>query len=284
MANPILIDIMLWDNDPEGTLRCELNSKDLILYRISRAELSSMRNHQELKQCGIYFLFGEESGKPVVYIGQANFRKNMKGVLGRVEEHDKPSEPYWDTAVMAVSKSDSIGATELNYLENQCVEKTSNAGRYTLKNSNSPTIGKVSTKTQILMDGFIDDIAVIFKQVFSYQIFVSDVKVHQSSGAKYYIKRDSQTPGRSCDAVGEIRGNQFVVLAGSKLCTVATVSGPKAAGNSRAKYAKYISKNGDLKCDAVFDSPSGASKFVLYSSTNGNVEWKDKNGVSLGQM
>ena len=37
MANPILIDIMLWDNDPEGTLRCELNSKDLILYRISRA-------------------------------------------------------------------------------------------------------------------------------------------------------------------------------------------------------------------------------------------------------
>lgn len=157
MANPILIDIMLWDNDPEGTLRCELNSKDLILYRISRAELSSMRNHQELKQCGIYFLFGEESGKPVVYIGQANFRKNMKGVLGRVEEHDKPSEPYWDTAVMAVSKSDSIGATELNYLENQCVEKTSNAGRYTLKNSNSPTIGKVSTKTQILMDEFIDD-------------------------------------------------------------------------------------------------------------------------------
>lgn len=42
MANPILIDIMLWDNDPEGTLRCELNSKDLILYRISRAELSSI--------------------------------------------------------------------------------------------------------------------------------------------------------------------------------------------------------------------------------------------------
>ena len=43
MANPILIDIMLWDNDPEETLRCELNSKDLILYRISRAELSSIR-------------------------------------------------------------------------------------------------------------------------------------------------------------------------------------------------------------------------------------------------
>ena len=51
----------------------------------------------------------------------------------------------------------------------------------------------------------------------------------------------------------------------------------------RQRDAKYISKNGDLKCDAVFDSPSGASKFVLYSSSSGNVDWKDENGTSLGE-
>ena len=154
MSNKALLNLMIFKNGNSRSLVFEYVRGDCIVYKVERSELSTMDNEDKLKQCGIYFLFGDDS----VYVGQAIIRKNQKGVLGRVQEHDKPTESYWHTSFMAVSKTDTIQATELNYLEYTCYKKASDAGRYTIKNSNTPTVGKVSPNTSYVMDPCIDDI------------------------------------------------------------------------------------------------------------------------------
>lgn len=36
--------------------------------------------------------------------------------------------------------------------------------------------------------------------------------------------------------------------------------------------------------DRVFNSPSGAARFVLYASANGKIEWKNEAGVVLDKF
>ena len=117
--NVTFLTIKMLDGDAACFLIITIPTWDGTLYRVRRDDLNSFKSDTMLKQCGIYLLFGEKGGKPVVYIGQANARKNGKGVLGRVIEHRKPAEEFWDEAFMVVSKTNTISATELNYLENQ---------------------------------------------------------------------------------------------------------------------------------------------------------------------
>ena len=63
-------------------------------YRIPRTELEKCKERDDLKQSGVYFLFGidEESGASVVYLGQAGVRKNGESILFRLQEHKRNAE------------------------------------------------------------------------------------------------------------------------------------------------------------------------------------------------
>lgn len=63
-------------------------------YKIPRTELYKCKERDDLKQSGVYFLFGtsDETGKGVVYIGQAGARKNGEGILNRLQEHKRNPE------------------------------------------------------------------------------------------------------------------------------------------------------------------------------------------------
>ncbi len=69
----------------------------------------------------IYFLFGYENSKEVVYVGQAKKRNDGESVLKRLREHDKSStEKYrdkWVWIVAVTNKNDAWGLDELNALE-----------------------------------------------------------------------------------------------------------------------------------------------------------------------
>lgn len=56
-----------------------------LAFKIKRTDLNRYRDKKELKQSGIYFLFGkigENKEENVVYIGQASQRKNDSGFCG----------------------------------------------------------------------------------------------------------------------------------------------------------------------------------------------------------
>lgn len=73
------------DGEASGRIKCTLANWTGIAYKIPRTELEKCREREDLKQSGVYFLFGksDETGRDVVYIGQAGIRKNGEGILNR---------------------------------------------------------------------------------------------------------------------------------------------------------------------------------------------------------
>lgn len=85
------INLYLIDGEVKGRLKCTLANWTGLIFKIPRTRLDITRDRVELKQSGIYFLFGSEddSDKDSVYIGQAGIRANGEGLLYRINEYNK---------------------------------------------------------------------------------------------------------------------------------------------------------------------------------------------------
>ena len=87
MARGKSINLFLMDGDTNGMIKRTLANWIGIAYKIPRTSLDKCKNRADLKQTGVYFLFGvsDTTGKPVVYVGQAGYRKNGEGILNRLQ-------------------------------------------------------------------------------------------------------------------------------------------------------------------------------------------------------
>lgn len=76
------INLFLMDGEPSGRIKCTLANWTGIAYKIPRTALDLCKERDDLRQSGIYFLFGtsDQTGNSVVYVGQAGARKNGEGV------------------------------------------------------------------------------------------------------------------------------------------------------------------------------------------------------------
>ena len=89
-------------------------------------------------------------------------------------------------------------------------------------------------------------------------------------------------------AFGVYNGEKFEVLDGSQI----NMNKPAHLQRYNRKRKELIAQqsivnaNGKyiLKVTVEFDTPSGASNFVLGGSTNGWVEWKNKDGKTLDEL
>ena len=88
------IQLFLMYGESGGRIKCTLANWTGVAYKIPRTELDKCKERDDLKQSGVYFLFGtsDETGKGVVYIGQAGARKNGEGILNRLQEHKRNPE------------------------------------------------------------------------------------------------------------------------------------------------------------------------------------------------
>lgn len=85
-------------------------------------------------------------------------------------------------------------------------------------------------------------------------------------------------------AYGQRNDEGFVLHAGSKLITP-----KKSFPSSLSKKRKELEKahkivSGKTTEDILFPAPSTAARFVLGRSASGMVEWKNKNGKTLGDI
>ena len=116
------IQLYLMDGDVNGRIKCTIGSWTGVLYKIPRADLEKCKDRDHLKQTGVYFLFGtdEETGKELIYIGQAGVRKNGDGILCRLQEHKRNQEKdYWTEAVAITTTDDTFAPLEITTEENQ---------------------------------------------------------------------------------------------------------------------------------------------------------------------
>ena len=272
------INLFLMDGDADGRIKCTLSNWTGVALKIPRSYIDKCKDREELKQTGVYFLFGreEETEKHSVYIGQASSRKNGEGILVRVREHMRdPDKDFWTEAIVFTTSNDSLGPTEISYLENRFCNLAIEAGAYKVKNGNDPSIGNLTEEKISEMEEFID-YAKIVMGALGHKVFVPLREKNK--------KNDLYLKHKKADAVGKITSDGFTVFKGSKLNPDMVKSCRESTRKLREKYKNCINKDNELTEDLTFTSPSAAGDFLTGSSISGNLYWKNSEGKSLKDL
>ncbi|MFR2573691.1 MAG: GIY-YIG nuclease family protein [Dialister sp.] len=287
------IQLFLMDGEAGGRIKCTLANWTGVAYKIPRTELDKCKERDDLKQSGVYFLFGtsDETGKGVVYIGQAGARKNGEGILNRLQEHKRnPEKDYWTEAIVFTTSNNSFGPTEISYLENRFCNLALEANRYEVKNGNDPTPGNITEEKESEMEEFIDYAKVIMGTL-GHKLFepISKTVSQAAEGTSAILKDHSNLHlERTIKRIGKVEadGSQtsegFVVFKGSHI-SLADDNTIPAVIKERRKNA-LIDEQGVLQEDMLFTSPSYAAMFVIGKSANGLTSWKTADGKTLKSL
>ncbi len=277
MALGKTIQIYMPDGSPTSIKIAEVTTRIVQLILIPRNKLSELGQREEVKNVGIYFLFGKSDadGKDSVYIGEA------ENCFERLKQHNRDSnKDFWNVAIVAVSKTGSFTKSHVKYLESFCYKEASAIGRYKLENGNIPTQSSLpEPMIADLMDNFET-----MKTLLSALGFPIFEKVATEERKEiFYCK------GKDANAIGEYTNEGFVVFKDSKCNLIETATAGKWVENMRRDLLESgVLVNDDQVLrfveNYIFGSPSAAAATVLARSANGWTEWKDENGITLDQL
>ena len=284
------ITLFLMDGSATGCIRYTLANWTGVAYKIPRTKLDYCLGRSDLKRSGVYFLFGtsDDTGKNVVYLGQAGARKKGGGILSRLQEHIHNSDKdYWTEAVTFTTSNDSFGATEISYLENRFWNMAIDAERYMVKNITGPTPGHITEEKQSELEEFIDNSRIImgtlghrvFEPLFDNIDRNSQGEAKENEKQFLSFKLKPRKSERQIEAFGKETVEGFVVLKGSMISTTEKENLSLKVKEARKKA--LIDENGILQEDTLFHSPSFAAAFVVGRTYRGNKAWKNQAGKTL---
>ena len=281
--------MFLMDGEVTGKIKCTLSNWTGVIYKIPRIQLGDLKSRDEMKQSGIYFLFGrdEDKQKDVTYIGQATTRKNGEGVLLRIQEHTRDTHAdYFNDVIILTTQNNSFGPTEISYLENKFTQLAKEAGRYIVKNGNDPNPGNVTEEKESELDEIVENTLMIIGTL-GYRVFVPMTKkvsqdLTDNHSTYLYLKRKTKKSNKVIEATCERTTEGFVVLEGSQ---VEIKDSPYLSASLKEMrqnlIASRVIQDGVLKEKQLFSSPSYAAAFLLGMQTNGRTDWKDQDGRTL---
>lgn len=286
------INMFLMDGEVTGKIKCTLSNWTGVIYKIPRIQLGDLKSRDEMKQSGIYFLFGrdEDKQKDVTYIGQATTRKNGEGVLLRIQEHTRDIHAdYFNDVIILTTQNNSFGPTEISYLENKFTQLAKEAGRYIVKNGNDPNPGNVTEEKESELDEIVENTLMIIGTL-GYRVFVPMTKkvsqdLTDNHSTYLYLKRKTKKSNKVIEATCERTTEGFVVLEGSQVEIKDSPYLPASLKEMRQNLiASRVIQDGVLKEKQLFSSPSYAAAFLLGMQTNGRTDWKDQDGRTLKEL
>ena len=163
------ITVFLMDGIASGKIMVTIGNWSGVAYKIPRSKLMECNNIKDLENAGIYFLFGSQT----VYIGQAEVRSNGAGIQQRILEHtaDRLKET-WDEAVIFTGTDNTLGKSEISFLEFYFYGQAINAKSYNVLNNNTPSKGTLTaSKESVLLE--YADMAELILGVLGYKVFES---------------------------------------------------------------------------------------------------------------
>ena len=286
------INMFLMDGEVTGKIKCTLSNWTGVIYKIPRIQLGDLKSRDEMKQSGIYFLFGrdEDKQKDVTYIGQATTRKNGEGVLLRIQEHTRDTHAdYFNDVIILTTQNNSFGPTEISYLENKFTQLAKEAGRYIVKNGNDPNPGNVTEEKESELDEIVENTLMIIGTL-GYRVFIPMTKkvsqdLTDNHSTYLYLKRKTKKSNKVIEATYERTTEGFVVLDGSQVEIKDSPYLPASLKEMRQNLiASRIIQDGVLKEKQLFSSPSYAAAFLLGMQTNGRTDWKNQDGRTLKEL
>jgi hypothetical protein len=264
----------------DGISKCTIKNWIGVVYIVPRTLVEVGKQIDNLNRSGVYLLLGTtERDEDAVYIGQADIRKNERGGLHRILEPHK-SIDYWTESIIFTTVDNSLGSTELNYLEYRLHEIALDADRCKVTNGGSPHKGSLPEEKEDEMEDFIDFIRLVVRALGRkvFEPIVSRVPESTIEDQVFHSK------GKKASALAKLTDDGIVVLKGSCLAEELTRSAPKQVKRLRGKYADSINSSFVLTKDIRFTSPSAAAGFIGGASLNGNDYWVTDEGVTLGQF
>lgn len=273
MAISKKLETIYHNGQPDGIRSIRRHLSTMTTYVIPRTLLSEAKKLSGINRPGIYYLISENDDNKIaqIYIGQT------RNGVSRLDDHNR-SKNFWNKAIMFLADNKTFSLDMISGLEAFAISKAHESNRYKVENAVNP-------KYEI--DEY--DLPLI-EEVYEEIKFIMATQGYKMENAKSTLNEANilHTTRNGITAFGVYDGECFEVLEGSEIYLAKPVTIEKYNvqrkelldnGNIVLIDNKYI-----LKTTLTFNSPSGASDFVIGGSTNGWTEWKDKDGKTLDEL
>ena len=273
MATSKKLEIIYHNGQPDGIRSIRRHLSTMTTYVIPRPLLAEAKKITGINRPGIYYLINENDENKIaqIYVGQTR-----NGVI-RLDDHNR-SKDFWNKAIMFLADSKTFSLDMISGLEEFAIIKAHESNRYKVENS---------VKPKYEIDEYdLPSIEEVYEEI----QFIMATQGYKMDNAKMSMNEADifQTSRKGIIARGVYGGDKFQVLEGSEINLEKPVHLEKYNRQRKELYEKdEIVKQGDkyiLKVTLEFNTPSGASDFVLGGSTNGWVEWKNKDGKTLDEV
>ena len=273
MATSKKLEIIYHNGQPDGIRSIRRHLSTMTTYVIPRPLLSEAKKITGINRPGIYYLINENDENKIaqIYIGQTR-----NGVV-RLDDHNR-SKDFWNKAIMFLADSKTFSLDMISGLEEYAIMKAHESNRYKVENS---------VKPKYEIDEYdLPSIEEVYEEI----QFIMATQGYKMDNAKTSMNEADifQISRKGIIARGVYGGDKFQVLEGSEINLEKPVHLEKYNRQRKELYEKGdIVKQGDkyiLTVTLEFNTPSGASDFVLGGSTNGWSEWKNKDGKTLDEV
>lgn len=267
------IRLFLIEGIADGRWMCELSNWTGKAYKIPRNCVKESSDREELKNTGIYFLFGksDETDTYRAYIGEA------ENIYERLLTHLKEKD-FWHECVVFISKDNNLNKAHVKYLENRMYTIAKEAGRYQLENSNIPTQSSLSEADWAEMEEFINNAKLLLSAVGHKVLEATAIPLKTNNDPEIFIFE-----GKDYKATGTTTADGFVVFKNSILSKKANSSLTKSLLDKRNKLISenIIDSAFTFTKDYIFSSPSTTASIISGNSTNGKTAWRNSQGMTL---
>lgn len=274
MAISKKLETIYYNGKPDGIRSIRRHLSTMTTYVIPRPLLAEAKKISNTNRPGIYYLISENDNNKIaqLYIGQTR-----NGVI-RLDDHNR-SKDFWNKAIMFLADSKTFTLDMISGLESYAINKATDAKRYKVENAVNPKY-EIDEYDLPLIEEVYEEIRFIMATQ-GYKIESSETSINEANTL--------HTTKNGVKAFGAYDGDHFEVLEGSQIDF-----------SRRVKLEKYnaqrekLLNDGDiivdkdgvyiLKVSLEFNTPSGASDFVLGGSTNGWIEWKNREEKTLDEI
>lgn len=289
MSHGKTVKLFLADGSASGIRHAEIANWTGQAIAAPRKRYSELKTWEETLRPGVYLLLGysEDTGSERVYVGES------ENVFARIGDHVRTKD-FWRECVAFTSKDQNLTKAHVKYLEARILQIASDTGRFTLDNSDRPSLPTLPKADVAAMEEYIDLVRITLGALGYPVIEPLVVRQQAVTGSTTEVAeiKDADVfsfAGAAFSAQGVLGDEGFIVLAGAKISRDAAPSTPKHVQSLREAAiadSTLIEKDGSLTLasDTLFKSPSAAACFVSGSSRNGKWVWRNSAGRSIGDI
>lgn len=272
MAISKKLETIYHNGQPDGIRSIRRNLSTMTVYVIPRPLLAEAKTISGINRPGIYYLINENDDNKIaqIYVGQTR-----NGIL-RLDDHNR-SKDFWNKAIMFLADNKTFSLDMISGLEKFAIIKAQESKRYKVENTVVPKY-EIDEYDMASVEEIYDEIQ-----------FIMGTQGYKMDNVKSSTSSDIfHTTRNGISTLGIYDGEKFQVLEGSQI----NINKPVHLARYNKQRAELLASGEISQVDGKyflnitieFNTPSGASDFVLGGSTNGWVEWKNSEGKTLNEI